>query len=236
MKKYLNCEETNIAMPDPEILSIFSSLSRVGFFNSSVLIGTWAMFIYRVVYGFEYVLRTGDIDIAIQVSLYDKNKKLKTDIRQLLIDHGATVEDSNDGSLEKIITHNYYIEFISGARSRLGKPLFVREWNVTAQRLDFINMLLDFSIRLETDYFYIRIPTPEAFFLHKLIVANKRPDKSKRLKDLEQCSLLVDIVDGVMLKKVVSSQVFSPKTRSKIKSSCEMIDFPYDRIDQCYTS
>lgn len=235
MKKYLNYEETRIAIPDPEILSIFSSLSRAGFFDSAVLIGTWAMFIYRVVYGFEYGLRTGDIDIAIQVSLYDKNKKLKTDIRQLLIDHGATVEDSYDGSLEKIITHNYYIEFISGAKSRFGKPLLIREWNITAQRLDFINMLLDFSICLDTDDFYIRMPTPEAFFLHKLIVANKRPDKSKRQKDLEQCSLLVDVVDGVQLERVVSSLVFSAKTRSKIKLSCEMINFPYDRIEQSYT-
>src|SRR3990170_7976631 len=81
----------------------------------------------------------------------------------------------------------YEVEFI-GQRSdgRNTGFLSVPEWNVTAIPLPFINILMDFSDVAEVDGFTIRFPIPEAYFLHKLIIARKRSSGAKRGKDLEQ--------------------------------------------------
>ena len=52
----------------------------------------------------------------------------------------------------------------------------------------FTGIMIDFSEIAELDGFLIRFPLLEAFFLHKLIVAQKRKNEAKRIKDLDQCS------------------------------------------------
>ncbi len=45
--------------------TLLRELSRIGFFNQGLLIGSWPMVVYAQEYGLIYSLRTDDIDFAI---------------------------------------------------------------------------------------------------------------------------------------------------------------------------
>jgi hypothetical protein len=106
----------------------------------------------------------------------------------------------------------------------------VKEWNINAIPLPFISIMIDFSETAELDGFTIRFPIPEAFFLHKLIISQKRIKEPKRLKDLDQCLILKDILDDSRLKAVVNAHRLSKDTRRYIAASCAAIDFPLHRL------
>ena len=67
---------------------------------------------------------------------------------------------------------------------------FKTQWNINALPLPFISILTGFSETVKAEDFTIRIPIPEAYFIHKLIVACRRRTVEKRQKDLEDCKKL----------------------------------------------
>jgi hypothetical protein len=160
----------------------------VGFFERSVLIGSWAMFCYGVTLGVKWQLHTGDIDLAIEV--ISSGKESRVDLEKVLQEAGATPFFSSSDGLIRFSIPDYRIEFIvndyRGGRKRESEIVRISDWNINAQPLPFIQVLLDFSERVDADDFYIHIPIPEAFFFHKLIVAQRRQKEEKRIKDLGQ--------------------------------------------------
>lgn len=63
-------------------------MSDVGFFERSVLIGSWVMLIYQELYGARYVLRTLDVDFAVNIA--HAKSKLRADLKELITDRGFT--------------------------------------------------------------------------------------------------------------------------------------------------
>ncbi|MHB8205656.1 MAG: GSU2403 family nucleotidyltransferase fold protein, partial [Desulfomonilaceae bacterium] len=184
-------QKTREFLPDP-VARVFSALCHVGFFEHSVLVGSWAMFYYRAIYDIPFAMLTSDIDIAIQLSIHDRKTGPGVDIEKVLEEIGATPVFSSDG-LQRFIIPAFQIEFLvheKVKRTKESSVTLIREWKVHAQPLPFIRMLLDFSERIDSDDFYIRIPLPEAFFFHKLIIAQRRQQEGERRKDLDQCRAL----------------------------------------------
>ena len=106
----------------------------------------------------------------------------------------------------------------------------ISDLNINAQPLPFIRMLLDFSERIDADDFYVRIPIPEAFFFHKLIIAQRRRGEEKQRKDLDQCRALSEFIEDEKLLLVTKAQKIGKETKKKIRASCETISFPYERL------
>jgi hypothetical protein len=218
-----------IALPK-HVREVFAVLCHVGFFERSTLIGTWAMFFYRAIHHIPFALYTTDIDMAVQVA-YPK-KFLEADLEKVLQEIGAISDFSSDG-LQRFIIPEFRIEFIAqnkGSRTKEPSIVPVPEWNINAQQLPFIRMLLDFTETMTIDDFYVRIPVPEAFFVHKLIIANRRRDSSKKAKDLDQCRTLSGILGDEKLQQVIKSEKFGPRTKKLIQRSCESIDFLFHRL------
>ena len=68
---------------------------------------------------------------------------------------------------------------------------------VAAQSLHFLNYLIAEPIKAAALYrsgVLVQIPRPEAYAIHKLIVANRRqgPDRLKARKDMAQAALLIE--------------------------------------------
>jgi len=211
-----------------EITSLLQAISSVGFFESSILIGSWVMPIYRELYGILYVLQTFDIDFAVHVA-HTKNK-LRADLNKLITGLGFSDYFTADG-IQKFTGSGYEIEFIgqrSGGREK--NFLSVSEWNVTAMPLPFINILIDFSDEAVLRGFTIRFPQPEAFFLHKLIIAQKRLSDAKRDRDLEQCAAIMPVITDERIQQIVKKQRFSKETWRHIAGSCEIVGFPLQCI------
>ena len=211
---------------------IITALCDVGFFERSVLIGSWAMFCYGVTLGVKWRLHTGDIDLAVQV--IPSGKKPRIDLERVLQEAGAISFFSSSDGLIRFSIPDYRIEFIvhdyKGGRKRESEIVTISDLNINAQPLPFIQMLLDFSERIGTDDFYVRIPIPEAFFFHKLIIAQRRRREEKQTKDLNQCRALSRFIEDEKLLLVTKVQKIGEETKRKIQSSCEIINFPYERL------
>jgi hypothetical protein len=199
--------------PD-RIRDLLHAMSDVGFFERSVVVGSWVMLIYQELYGARYVLRTLDVDFAVHIA------------------HGLGFTDYFDAEgTQKFTGGGYEVEFIgqrSGGRNK--GVLSIPEWNVTAIPLPFISILTDFSDVAKLCGFIIRFPIPEAFFLHKLIVAQRRLSDAKRDKDLEQCAVIMPMIKDERMQQVMQRQRFSRESRRRIAASCEVIGFPLHRI------
>ncbi|MGC8602863.1 MAG: GSU2403 family nucleotidyltransferase fold protein [Desulfomonilaceae bacterium] len=231
MLKSSRSQEIRRIFPD-HISRIITALSEVGFFERSVLIGSWAMFCYGVTLGVKWRLHTGDIDIAVQV--VPGGKKLKVDLEKVLKGNGAKRFFSSSDGLIKFSIPDYHIEFIvhdyGRGRKRESEIVTISDLNINAQPLPFIQMLLDFSERIDADDFYVRIPIPEAFFFHKLIIAQRRQREDKREKDLEQCQTLSRFIKVEQLQQVIKAQKIGKDTRKKIRVSCDTINFEFDQL------
>jgi hypothetical protein len=216
-----------VHFPQP-IGGLLRTLSEVGFFDRSLLIGSWVMLPYQELYGVRYLLRTLDVDFA--VHLAHPQKQMRADLGRLITDLGFVGFMAAEG-VQKFTATGYEVEFIAhrpGGRE-IG-ALTVREWNINALPLPFVNILNSFSETVEIDGFPIRIPIPEAYFIHKLIIAPRRLTVEKREKDLDQCAVLIPALDDVRLRQVVQARRFAKATKQSLAQSCDAIAFPLQKI------
>jgi len=212
----------------PPIGGLLRTLSKVGFFDRSLLIGSWVMPVYQELYGVRYVLRTFDVDFA--VHLVRQQRKMRADLERLINDLGFVGFMAAEG-VQKFTAKGYEVEFIAPrAGGREVGALTVREWNINALPLPFVNILIGFSETVEVDGFTVRIPIPEAYFVHKLVVAPRRLTIEKREKDLEQCAALIPILDDERIRRVMQAQRFSKASKQSIDKSCNAIAFPLQRL------
>ncbi len=109
MTKYLEYQEVKRFIPD-HVGEVLSALSHVGFFERSVLIGSWAMFYYRAIHNIAFALVTSDIDLAVlQLATYKEGTGV--DLKKVLQKIGAIPDFSSDG-IQRFIIPGFRIEFI----------------------------------------------------------------------------------------------------------------------------
>lgn len=220
--------ELNSELFPMPIRALLKSLGQIGFFDDSLLIGSWVMPVYDELYGVRYHLRTGDIDFAVQLAHPRKN--LRADLAKAITDLGFL--DFMDNEIQKFTSSGYEVEFIvhrAGGRDPGFIP--VPEWNLQALPLPFIDLLLNFSDTALLDGTPIRFPVPEAFFVHKLIISQRRKLKSKAEKDLEQCAVLQQTLDLDVLTRVLGFRPLGKDTRVKLVRACEAISFPLQNLN-----
>lgn len=211
-----------------EIRILLRTLSEAGFFERSLLVGSWVMPIYRELYGVSYTLRTLDVDFAVHVA--HPRARLRADLERLITDAGFASFLGAEG-VQKFSAGGYEVEFIVHRRGgRAGSVRSLEEWKLNAMPLPFIDILLEHSETVVLGGSRMRFPIPEAFFVHKLIVAARRPIAAKRLKDLEQCAALVAALRDRELREVVDSLRLGKATKRGLVASSTAIDFPLHRL------
>ena len=211
-----------------EVVELFQALHDAGFFEESMLVGSWVMPLYQDAFGMPYALRTLDIDFAVRLAASERVKK--ADLEDIITALGYVPVMMQSG-IRKFTRENFTVEFVAHRKGgREDEVVAIRKWNITAAPLPFVNILLDFPFIADFGDFRVRAPIPEAYFVQKLITAQRRPGESKRDKDLEQCSVIARRVDPGRLAAVVGSLKFSAKSRKALLASCEAIDFPPQKL------
>jgi hypothetical protein len=206
--------------PD-QVKELLQGLAGEKFFADGILCGSWVMLVYRLQYELVYTLRTEDIDFAVETA-----RHCAADIPDILRKLGYLPVLDADG-LEKYVKGTFSIEFLVHRKGGRDAPyVAVKEMNIRAQPLPFMSMLFIDAITVDFGAFSIRIPSVEALFLHKLIIAQRRKTVSKAEKDLEQCSSLIPVVDAAKLATIADSQRFGKDTRNAISKSARQIGYP----------
>ena len=181
-------------MVDP-VVKILEIFHKNGLFDEGVeLIGSWCFYLYQKHLGVEYFpLRTQDIDFLIPYPY--KGKEHKEFVEQLE-EIGFRCDFNTDGSLF-LWNAEMKIEFIIPQKGRSSnQSIKVDELGFNAMPLRFVNILLENPIVIKDDNISILVPNPVNFCVHKLIVASRRKNTDKILKDIQQAictSIILDV-------------------------------------------
>jgi len=195
-------EKRMIVEPVRELMKIFSD---AGLWEEGLTIcGSWCFNIYQEYLGVpSYPVRTDDVDIVISVPYTGR----EVDIGGLLRELGFREAFNPDGSI-------YYerpglkVEFLVPEKGRGRKGgRKVEKLGIVAQPLRFLDVL--FEDMVEVRLFRgvrLKIPSPEAFLVHKLLVAERRKREELREKDLIQAVQVIRyvLVDEGRKKKLKS--------------------------------
>jgi hypothetical protein len=208
------------------VTDLLRELDRIGFFSHGLLIGSWPMTIFADHFTLAYALTTDDIDFAVEHAVRVSSQTRET-IPEILDRLGYTSIKDYSG-IETFLHGTFEVEFLTHRRGGDAPPtVIIPPWKVSAQPLPFIDMLFIRPTTVRLGDFCIRIPSPEAFVVHKLIIAQRRTGRdkaAKKEKDLQQCSALVEIVLPEEVQRIVSEYRLSKDTRKAIMTSCSDAD------------
>ena len=214
----LTCRPSPFFGPVNDLLR---ELSRVHFFDQGLLVGSWPMVVYAQTHGLIYGLRTNDIDFAVVEAA---RKGSGTNLPELLAELGYELLTAYPSGAETFVRDTFEIEFLMHRRGGTAPPaVTLPAWQVAAQPLPFIDMLFLRPVTVHVDDYLLRIPSPEALLVHKLIVAQRRTGAdrvAKKEKDLQQCTSLAEIAGSEEVQQILQEKHMAKAVRKDIATSC----------------
>lgn len=207
------------------VTTLLQELDKAGFFSHGLLIGSWPMLVYSEHFTLSYGLATNDIDFAVDNAVKVPATGAES-IPEMLERLGYTAIQDYSG-IESFLQGTFEVEFVTHRRGGVAPPsVVIPPWKISAQPLPFIDLLFIRPTVVHIEDFKIRIPSPEALMLHKLIIAQRRTgqDKeTKKEKDLQQCSALAEAVRSEELLQIVGEYRLSKDARKAMMVSCTAI-------------
>jgi len=167
-------------------LEILRRFHKTGILSDFILIGSWCIYFYKdyfakTPYIDQATMRTRDIDFLI-----DKPMTIKraVDIPELLKDLGfVTIFKGRQGYI-KLDHPDLILEFLVPEKGKgTDKPYPLPKLGINAVALRFLIFLSSNTIKVKIENFYLTLPHPVNFALHKLIIFQRRIRQEKALKD-----------------------------------------------------
>jgi hypothetical protein len=211
----------------PQVTDLLKEMNQIGFFPYGMLIGSWPMLIYTLHFTLRYGFATNDVDFAVLSAVKIPPAPEREAIPRVLARLGYEPVTDYDTGIETFVQGTFEVEFITHRTGGGARPAVVlAPWKVSAQLLPFIDLLFIRPCTVEIDDFFVTIPSPEAFFLHKLIIARRRigADKEeKRAKDLQQCAALAEVLRPEEIQRILGEYRVSKGVRKEMLESCAEI-------------
>jgi hypothetical protein len=191
---------------DPATGSLLSAMAQAGVFRlGGTIVGTNAFRLYECELGIRIrqtdIMQTGDLDIA----QFERLSIALGDTVETPLNHGfaaldfAPIPSINHRSVWRWrqTKSNTMVEFLTPSFRPEEDIRPLPALGVAAQSLHFLNYLIAEPIKAAALYrsgVLVQIPRPEAYAIHKLIVANRRAgaDRLKSRKDQAQAALLIE--------------------------------------------
>ena len=230
--------------------SLLAALAKTGTFRlGGTLVGTVAFRLYEGELGFRMKLdqaaMTNDVDIA---SFEHLSLALKDTVEPPLEDVFSNLDFAPVPSLDKAQVWRWrqsrtetMVEFLTPSFAEEEGIRELPALGVSAQSLHYLNYLIAEPIPaagVYRDGVLVRIPRPERFAIHKLIVADRRregPNSLKSRKDLMQAELLVDVLaedrPGDLTEAIEDARSRGPRWRDHIDKSLKRLPGTHKRIE-----
>ncbi|MDR2727804.1 MAG: hypothetical protein LBB56_01640 [Chitinispirillales bacterium] len=167
-----------------EILySVLKELHNEGILDKCVLIGSWCQDFYRSKFenSFQIPLATTtDADLLIP-----KRIKNQVDVAGIMKKVGFDIDFDNMSGLMIFRKDDFKFEFLTdaGAKSEQSVHKF-SNLKINAQELRYMTIPQKYNYVQQFRDIQLRLPEPEAFTLHKVIVSARRRNLAKRDKDV----------------------------------------------------
>lgn len=193
---------------DPTTGSLLASLANAGVFRlGGTIAGTQAFRLYEGELGvrlaFDQLAQTRDLDVAsferLSLALQDH---AEPPLREILSDFSfESVPSLEPGKVWKWrqTRSDLLVEFLTPSFDEDEGLRRLEALAVDAQSLHHLNFLISRPLEAAVPYrsgVLVRIPRPEAYAIHKFIVADRRrgADRSKARKDRLQAEFLVEVL------------------------------------------
>jgi hypothetical protein len=165
---------------------VLRRFDKAGILDGLILIGSWCLHFYKDYFeNISYIdivtIKTRDIDFLVPIPARIKKE---VDIPKLLKDLGFVIEFKGSKGYIKLDHPDLIVEFLVPEKGRgSDRPYKLPQLGMNATPLRFLSFLTDNIIRVKVEDFYINVPHPANFALHKLIIFSRRLKKDKALKD-----------------------------------------------------
>lgn len=162
-------------------MDVLDLLEEAGCMPHVVLVGSWVEFVYReagVIAGFAPHIKTMDVDFLVRnlrrpnpaVSLASQARK-----------RGFFVEaDRLNGTTKILDMSGLEVEFLIGKMGAGVEPSLKTNIGVTAQALRHMEILSNNAIDVLCFGHVIRVPAPEAYAIHKMVINDERGGKAEK--------------------------------------------------------
>lgn len=167
------------------LYSVLAALHRAGVLKDCILVGSWCQDIYRQMYGSPFQIpaaTTTDADLLVPRRL---RCAPKVNIADIMEQCGFKVELEGSSGLMKFIHEDFKFEFLTDTSAQADETVYLfKNLNLSTQQLHFLNIPLSYNLLTTFRDIPLRVPEPEAFALHKLIVSQRRGNPAKKEKDI----------------------------------------------------
>ncbi len=190
-------------------LEILRRFHKAGILGDFVLIGSWCVYFYKDYFSESpYIkhinLKTRDLDFLVYNPSRIKNE---TNVPALLKDLGFVVDFKGREGYIKLDHPDLILEFLVQERGKgTDRPYALPKLGVNATALRFLNFLSDNTINVKIEDFYLTLPHPANFSLHKLIISQRRAKEEKAIKDwntaIEVLKALINKGESHIVKQV----------------------------------
>ena len=210
-------------------LEILRRFHKAGILNDLILIGSWCVYFYKdyfsnTPYIDQATIKTRDIDFLVDVP---SKIKVNVNIPELLKDLGfVTIYRVNRGFI-KLDHPDLILEFLVPEKGKgTDKPVPLSKLGLNAVALRFLTFLSSNTIKVKIEDFYLILPHPANFALHKLIIFQRRTKEEKAIKDrdtaVEILKALINKGDAAIVRQVFDS--VPQKWQKKIIKGLEEIE------------
>jgi hypothetical protein len=211
----------------PVLRDLFEGLHGAGFFESGILAGSWVFPVYNPLFGINYALSTLDVDLVVQTGA--RQSQGNVNVERIITDLGFLPVTEQSG-WRKYTREGLTIEFLTNRKGNRDGVDLIENLNINAIRLPFLDLLFISPITVKLSGFNMRVPCPEAMFVQKLVVSQRRVGMDKVSKDLEQCRVLIPILDENRLTEVMNSRKWSKNVLSKLEVSCRKTGYSFENL------
>jgi len=196
----------------------------VGVLEYIVVVGSWAEYLYQeagLIPGFQSSFRTQDFDVLLRnIRLPNRSVDLVAEFTR----HGYLMMQNPQTGLMKFDKGGELeIEFLVREMGKGQLAPYRHEYlGVTAQGLRYIDILSENSTVLQLRGYLIRVPRPQAYILHKLLI-NKQRSATKQEKDIGAVRDLLAAVSEYPAELSVLQELFDAlpkKAQARIKDTC----------------
>jgi len=166
---------------------VLRRLSNEAVLDRFILVGSWCVVLYADCFkgrGLLPAIRTRDLEFLVRIP---PSYRRKTDLCELLRDLGFVIDYKGEEGYMILEHPDLILEFLVPARGReSGKPFRIDALGINAQPLRFMDLLARNPIRVPFHDVEVTIPHPANFALQKLLIARRRKQQGKAVKDRGQ--------------------------------------------------
>lgn len=193
-------------------LEILRRFHSAGVLDKLILIGSWCIYFYQEYFrGVHFIdqasIKTRDIDFLIA---NPASISKEVNIPALLEDLGFVTAFKGNKGYIKLDHPDLLLEFLVPEKGRgTDKPVHLPKLGMNAVALRFLSFLSANTIKVKVEDFYVNLPHPANFALHKLIIFQRRLKQDKALKDrntaIDILRALINKGDSEIIKKAFDS-------------------------------